>query len=199
MKRLIIAGLFTLTLGFGQLVGQVKTAEELVEIEKEVQSNWSVSSNLVSLFAGYEYRIASQTTVDILAGLGGTFGYNNRHSGIYGSSYGKGWFYIITPAFKTNLNYYYNFHKRNKKGKTTKCNSANFLRLSSLVIPGTVSWSNREGNRIVTSWNIDANWGIRRYLGANFTFELELGVGYGLSELNKGFYPSLDFTFSYHF
>lgn len=189
--------LMCLSLGLAISVAKAQSFEN----NEEVQSGWSVRTHLSSLLGAYEYKVAPQNTLEFMVGLGGQWGYSKKNKYNFGSYQIKtgGWFFACTPAIMANFNHYYNFQKRNKKGKMTLYNSANFVALRTTTIPGFFTWSNKDAE-YNPSFNIDVDWGLRRYLGANFTFELELGLGYSfVKDGVNDWYPKGNIQFSYHF
>jgi len=98
----------------------------------------------------------------------------------YSSSLGNISSITFDPALSIQYRYYYNYYKRQKKGKMTEQNSLNYLSPTFETIFSK--------NRISTSDNIENNlraintvglvWGIQRNYKKRFSLDLNLGLGY---------------------
>jgi len=120
----------------------------------------------------YEVGVGDQSTLLFRAGIGG-FGYT-ENSILGTSAYGV---YSIVEA---DYRYYYNFSRRERKGKNTKNNSANYIALSTSFSPGKAIIGDLDRS---SDYNVVVGpvWGFQRTYGKRFSIGLDLGLGYGFS------------------
>ncbi|MFV0604339.1 MAG: hypothetical protein ACK5NK_00735 [Niabella sp.] len=91
--------------------------------------------------------------------------------------------------------YFYNFNKREQKGKTTFNNSGNYIgarvKLSSAN-------NNYYTNRINTVL-VNAHWGMQRAMKKHWLYNMHFGVGVANNTTQKitVVYPAMEFKFSY--
>jgi len=95
--------------------------------------------------------------------------YFETNSGIY-----------FDPAVTLQYRYYYNYAKRESKGKRTEMNSLNYLSAIALSVFSKESISssalNEKNRRPVTT--IGVVWGFQRNYAKRFSLDLNLGLGY---------------------
>ncbi|WP_299014492.1 hypothetical protein [uncultured Polaribacter sp.] len=111
--------------------------------------------------------------------------------------------YILIPSLSLEPRWYYNFAKRDKKGKSIKNNAANFVSIKTTYNPNWFAITNVSNADFSNLFRIIPSWGIRRDLGANFDFDLRLGFGYGVAVNNNnssgGFLGDFSVRFGYNF
>lgn len=95
------------------------------------------------------------------------------------------WFYevipddaYVYPSISAETRWYYNIHKRNKKNKITNKNSADFISIKGVFVPGLAHIPQKKGYSFNNSIAIIPYWGIRREIAKNVFAELGIGVGY---------------------
>lgn len=91
----------------------------------------------------------------------------------------------FAPTFSVEPRYYYNFEKRQKKGKRTNGNSANYIEAMVTYLPSTRGYLYDEGEKYVnykfsfpTRMSVASLWGINRKLGKVGIFDLGLGIAF---------------------
>ncbi|TXD52424.1 MULTISPECIES: hypothetical protein [unclassified Polaribacter] len=111
--------------------------------------------------------------------------------------------YILIPSLSLEPRWYYNFSKRDKKGKSLSNNAANYLSLKTTYNPDLFVIANIINPDLTSIFRIIPSWGIRRDLGSNFDFDLRLGFGYVFASNNtataNGFAPDFSVRFGYIF
>ena len=85
---------------------------------------------------------------------------------------------VFTPVITAEPRWYYNLAKRNRKGKNTINNSANFLTLRISYHPDWFTISNYDNVRVAEQISFIPEWGIKRTIGSHFVYELGIGIGY---------------------
>lgn len=98
----------------------------------------------------------------------------------YSSSLGNTSSIYFDPALTLQYRYYYNFAKREAKGKRTDMNSLNYVSLLMQTIFSKESISSsyfpEENRRAINTFGIV--WGIQRNYKKRFSLDLNLGLGY---------------------
>lgn len=129
-----------------------------------------------------ELELPTGNSSTFSAGLGIGYGGAYPDVNLYGTSFD----YMITPFLDLQQKWFYNFEKRNGKGKTTENNSANFFALRLMT----------RGNSIVDNisrtsdfdFAIGPTWGIQRKYGKNFHLLFDVGPQYYLNT-NRNIWP----------
>ena len=136
---------------------------------------------LVTPSLEYEHGISDYSTLGLRAGTELLFIENDatdetKFSGLY-------------PFVNAYYRYYYNFDKRTSKGKKTVNNGANYIGVNANYIPTSpifeTDYPTDEDYLFVPS----AVWGIQRCFWKNVSFNLELGMGYSISDLDQKLVP----------
>ena len=157
-------------------------------VSASAQEQATVSENLFSvsfLLPGIEYETAlsNKTTLDFRAGTG---------LAVSGGMYRETEFGIFLN-FHTQYRYYYNFERRQEKGKNTRHNSANYFALNGGLYSGEPVIGGLE-TAADYSGEIGPVWGIQRVYNSGFKLDLHLGAGYVFNDLgNSGFSPIIGF------
>lgn len=73
--------------------------------------------------------------------------------------------------------WYYNLINRDKKGKNTKKNTADFVTLKVSYHTSIVSFSDLYSSKIPNDVSFIPMWGLRRHIGNHLNYEAGLGVG----------------------
>jgi len=98
----------------------------------------------------------------------------------YSSSLGGTSFFYADPAATLQYRYYYNFKKREKKGRRTNMNNLNYICAISQLnfTKGRIEESDytEEDLRAITT--LGAAWGMQRNYPKRFSLDLSLGLGY---------------------
>ncbi len=124
----------------------------------------------VGILGGWVYRefgVSPNIALRAEVGLDASIGYG----GFYGT------IYHIYPRVGFETRYYYNFSKRDQKGKSTQDNAANFIGLSIIHFPGLFAISSDPEGELNNLVAFFPKWGIRRNVGKNFNFETGAGAG----------------------
>lgn len=139
-----------------------------------------VNAILLGGSLSYEQKISNTSTINFEGSIGYGFAYRNS------SFDGQDYLYSISPAFSIEGRHYYHFKQRLAKHREISNNSSNFWSLQAGYVFKPVSKS--EGYTYSDALLVMPAWGIQRNLGANFSFELLLG-------LQAGYYVSSDSWF----
>lgn len=144
---------------------QEKMQTDIVNITKATFLNLGIS---------YEKRVAKFQSL-----LGQAF-INTSFSIGYSSSLGNTSSITFDPALSFQYRYYYNYERRQKKGKRTEMNSLNYLSptIETIFSKERISTSHYiENNRRPIS-TIGVVWGIQRNYKKRFSLDFNLGFGY---------------------
>ena len=129
---------------------------------------------------GVELELPTGTYSTFSAGLG--IGYGGAYPDI--SFNGSGFVYIITPFLDLQQKWFYNFEKRNRKGKTTENNSANFFALRLMTRGNSIA--ENIGRTSNFDFAVGPTWGIQRKYGKNFHLLFDIGPQYYLDTNGNG-------------
>lgn len=140
--------------------------------------------NILSPGITYEKRLSENTTLSTDLNLSAGFAYNSD----------SGTKLLLSPYIREQYRYYYNFEKRNSKGKNTKNNSANFIALSGSYYFKPIG--NSEYVSVYDGLTIAPVWGLQRTYGSGINISLMTGAGYnfGTNERTANFVPVINFT-----
>lgn len=138
------------------------------------------SLNFLIPSAEYEFSVSENSTVDAIAGLG--FGYHD--SSFSDSEFG------VFPQFMGQYRYYYNFKKRNKKGKKTLENSGNYIAAVAVFSSGDPIFGDLEHSKDYSGF-VGPAWGLQRVYGGNFKLNLNLGLGLGFNDAGDSYFSPL--------
>jgi hypothetical protein len=162
VKNIIL--LFFIALSTSSLA-QEKTQSGIVNVTKVTFLNPGIS---------YEKRIAKFQSLLLQVFMSTSF------SAGFSSSLGSAIVLTFDPALSFQYRYYYNYERRQNKGKRTEMNSLNYL---SPIIESIYST-----NRISTSHYIENNrrpistagivWGMQRNYKKRFSLDFNAGLGY---------------------
>ena len=157
------------------------------------EKSQSVTLNILGLQYNYEKPLSDKTTIIWHGGLAGDLGYSKTKVLSFES---EEWVYAIRAVAGADFRYYYNLAKRDRLGKNTRSNSANFWSVDlSCYTPPFVSEGVDEKFLAV----LTPGWGLRRIYKNNLLFELNLGVYLGVNDSDFGIGPSLNVKFGYSF
>ena len=92
----------------------------------------------------------------------------------FGGALGNTSAFYLDPALTLHYRYYYDFTKRENKGKRTAWNSLNYV----AVIWETVFSKNYVMDNLRPINTIGLAWGLQRNYKRRFSFDLDLGLGY---------------------
>lgn len=137
------------------------------------------SLNFLIPSAEYELAVSDNTSVDLMLGLG--FGYHD-------ADYLDEPEYGIFPQFGGQYRYYYNFKKRQEKGKKVSENSANYVALAAIVGSGDAIIGDMEND--LTGF-VGPTWGLQRIYNSNFKLNLNLGAGLGFNDAGDTYFSPL--------
>ena len=131
------------------------------------------SLNFLIPSAEYEVSVSANSTVDANLGLG--FGY---HDSAFLDEAEFGFF----PQLMGQYRYYYNFKKRDGKGKKTSENSGNYVAAVGILSVGDPLFGDMELDNDYTGF-VGPAWGLQRIYYSNFKLNLNMGLGYGFNDL----------------
>ena len=120
--------------------------------------------NFLPVSISYEMKIASLQSIMLEPGFG--FGFSVV------DSYG---YFNFSPYLNFHYRYYYNFDKRNAKGKRTARNSANYVGAMANYTVYTNYSNYGEDNKGYRYMTIGPVWGIQRNYPKNFSLGIILG------------------------
>lgn len=151
---------------------------------QEKQNKYTESVWRLNFFnPGVEYEFPTGENSTFSAGLG--VGYGGSYPDL--SDSGNGWQYLIAPFLDLQEKWFYNFDKRQNKGKTINNNSGNFVSARILVRGNTI-----ESNFSRTSnfdFAVGPTWGIQRSYGS-FHLLFDAGTIYYFdTEGNGNWFP----------
>ena len=160
MKKLI-------TVVFFSLSSFVFSQEKAVDV-------FSVKTGFIGAWISYEKALNDKFTLDAEIGYEGGFlkGTDNNID------------YVFTTTFSLEPKYYYNFNRREKKGKKTINNSANYISSEIYYVPNLLSSTNRNNIEVNKSFGFLPKYGLRRSISESLTFEFAVGIGYVWGENN---------------
>jgi hypothetical protein len=173
MKKLI-------TIAFALLItASVMGQEEQLRLLGQNEQSWDVEKgiwkiNFLPLSFSYEFRIEEAMTLMIEP----SFGFNWTSEGTF----------YYSPNVRLYYRYYYNFQKRNYKGKRTAKNSVNYVGAVMYFSFWNAAWSaNLNTDDYIRYFGFGPVWGIQR----NYTKHFSLGINLGptISVGNYGVRP----------
>ena len=144
---------------------QEKLQADIVNITKATFLNLGIS---------YEKRVAKCQSI-----LGQTF-MNTSISIGYSSSLGNTSSITFDPALSFQYRYYYNYERRQRKGKRTEMNSLNYLSptIETIFSKNRISTSHYIENSRRPISTVGIVWGFQRNYKKRFSLDLNLGLGY---------------------
>jgi len=143
--------------------------------------------NLINPGIEYEKALGVNTTFDIKAGL--QIGLDPVLPNVYEE-------FALLPAIAGQYRYYYNFGKRQRKGKQIYGNSANYVAPSTAIFfPGkrTIANEVEEGS----FGYIGMVTGLQRSFNSGFNFSIDVGAGYYLGKFEGAIYPIANLSFGW--
>lgn len=150
---------------------------------KKAEDIFALKAGLIGGWVSYEKVLNENFTLNSEIGYEGGFlkGTNDKVD------------YVFTTIFSLEPRYYYNFNKRQVKGKNTNNNSANYISSEIFYVPDLLSSTNRENLDLNKSFGIIPKYGLRRNISDNLIFEFAIGIGYAWGENNtNGVTSTLD-------
>jgi len=140
--------------------------------KNKTEDIFGVKVGFIGGWVSYEKALNHKFTLNSEVGYEGGFlkGTNNNVD------------YVFTTIFSLEPRYYYNFKKRQDKGKSTNNNSANYISSEFFYVPDLLSATNRDNLSINKSFGIIPKYGLRRSISDNLIFEFAIGIGYAWRE-----------------
>ncbi len=123
--------------------------------------------NFIPLSISYEQRLASTHTLLFEGGLGLESRFDNNTNNLN---------FLVHPYLDFNYRYYYNFEKRNLKGKRTIMNSGNYWGVLARFFLDPV-YNTVEGDYQGPFLLIGPVWGMQRNYKSHFSLGFRLGGG----------------------
>ena len=93
-------------------------------------------------------------------------------------------YWRLSPSLSLETRYYYNYQKRQLKGKNVKHNSANYISGTGILFMGSLDLIKTAyiGTMRTYNYAFQTKWGFRRALGEHFIFDLSLGVALNVAD-----------------
>ncbi len=137
-----------------------------ISVEK---STFGIQTGFLGIWAHNESKLSNQIALRTELGL---------DTGIFGSDANNIDGLILVPTITLEPRWYYNLNKREKKSRRIDGNSGNFISLKTTYHPDWFIISNENNINFISDISIVPTWGIRRNVGAHFTYETGIGIGY---------------------
>lgn len=172
MKNLLIF-IITATLAVSAI-----SQEEKLQIPTQVEQKSDVEKgimklNFLPMSLSYEFRVDQSMTMTVEPSF--SFTWTN------GVPY-------FSPHVNVYFRHYYNFTKRNMKGKRTAKNSANFVGATMVFNFWNAAWTpSMESNDYIRYFSVGPLWGIQRNYSKHFSLGINLSPLISLG--NKGIKP----------
>jgi hypothetical protein len=158
-----VVAILLLSLIFSTFYGQqenlktLKTEEYSPDVELGI---WKI--NFLPISFSYEFRMQHSMTMMVEP----SFNFNVLNNG----------FVYLSPNVNFYYRYYYNFDKRNMKGKRTAKNSANYFGAVMYFSFWEAAWTaNSSEDDFITYFGFGPVWGIQRNYRGHFSLGINLG------------------------
>ncbi|TCD10190.1 hypothetical protein EZ449_10205 [Pedobacter frigidisoli] len=135
----------------------------------EVKSLNKIRLTLLGVTYEREQKIGKLSSVYVAGGAAASFAVQSYS---YGSTSKTDTYFNIFPTINAGFRRYYNFEQRNKKGKKTANNAANYYGLDVSAYFAPLLDNEYFGNGEI---GITPQWGFQRNIGKKVNFELMLG------------------------
>ena len=139
------------------------------------------SLNFLIPSAEYEVALSENTSIDAIIGIG---------AGYHKSGFDDSSEFGIFPQFEAQYRWYYNFAKRQRKGKKVSENSANYIAAVGILAGGDPLIGDMELNNDYVGF-VGPAWGLQRIYNGNFKLNLNLGMGLGFNDLGDQYLSPL--------
>lgn len=138
--------------------------------------------NFLNPGVNYEKSLGKKTSIEAGAG----FGYNASYPDLE-MNFESGFQYVLAPFVDVQGRYYYNFLKREAKGKKVSENNGNFLAMRALYTgPSAASSFERFNDH---SFTVGPTWGLQRTYN-KLNLEFSMGPIYYFDPVgNSGWHP----------
>ncbi|WP_343910323.1 DUF3575 domain-containing protein [Aquimarina litoralis] len=100
---------------------------------------------------------------------------------------------VFYPTLDIDYRYYYNFRRRQEKGKNTTHNSANYFGLANSFSNANTIFSDRNP-RDAYFVTIAGVYGLQRTYWKKLNLRFEFGAGYGFSDIQETILPVVNFS-----
>ncbi len=141
--------------------------------ENKVKSNHNVKATFLGLSYAFEQPVAQRTVVN----------FELMFAGGLGSSFFVGDYWLIAPIMRVEPRYYYNYMRREGKGKKVINNSASYISfVVDYQLGVSIGSNNVEAARALC---LIPEWGLKRTIGKHFVFEFATGIGAYTSEVDE--------------
>jgi len=162
------------------------------------RSLWQVQTGVLGVWASNECRLADRWSFRSEVGL---------DAAIWGGDFYEKTGFVMLPTVSVEPRWYYNLDRRNAISKNVRNNSANYLSFMASLHPDLFVISNYDDLTVVNQISVGPNWGLRRSIGAHFSFEASFGLHYyyafakssGFSENESGIGPNMSIRIGYCF
>ncbi len=144
-----------------------KISAQNSSVEKSI---YGIQTGILGIWFHSEIRLSNEIALRSELGFDGGY----RYSDLFGINT-----YVLAPVITAEPRWYYNFERRNRKGKNTSKNSANFIGLKVSFNPDWFTISNDDNIIVSNQIVFIPKWGLKRTLGDHFTYETGIGFGYG--------------------
>lgn len=154
--------LLTLTFCGLTLIAKSQTAS----VEK---STFGVQTGFLGIWIHNESKLSNQIALRSEIGL---------DTGIFSGTANDDIGFFMVPTITLEPRWYYNLNKRQSKSRRIDGNSGNFISLKTTYHSDLFVISSENNVIFITDISIVPTWGIRRNIGAHFTYETGFGIGY---------------------
>jgi len=163
---------------FGKAKAQDSTQ---VDQQTEVKSLNKIRLTLLGVTYEREQKIDKLATLYFAGGIAASFAIQTENFGIIANT---NTYFNMFPTINAGFRRYYNFEKRNKKGKKTANNAANYYGLDISAYFEPLLDNDYFGKGEI---GITPQWGYQRNIGKKINFELMLGPTVRLSSFDPYF------------
>lgn len=133
------------------------------------KSTFGIQTGFLGIWIHNESKLSNQIALRSELGL---------DTGIFNGSANDNIGFFMVPTITLEPRWYYNLNKRQNKSRRIDGNSGNFISIKTTYHSDLFVISSENNVNFITDISIVPTWGIRRHIGAHFTYEAGFGIGY---------------------
>lgn len=137
-----------------------------ISVEK---STFGIQTGFLGIWVHNESKLSNQIVLRSELGL---------DTGIFNGNANDNIGFFMVPTITLEPRWYYNLNKRQEKFRRIDGNSGNFISIKTTYHSDLFVISSYDNVIFITDISIVPTWGIRRHIGAHFTYETGFGIGY---------------------